>query len=64
MANVREMTDTLIGMVEDGELGAKHALLCCMSYMSEDEVADMMRVNELIEEDEEEEEEEDDAKNN
>ena len=45
----REQTNRLLEMVDNGELDARQALLMCVKYMSEDEVADMLDVNELSE---------------
>ena len=47
---VREYTDKLLEMVEEGMISAENALMCCMKYMSEDDVKDMMECNELIDE--------------
>jgi hypothetical protein len=43
----REYTNRLLEMVDEGLLDARQALLMCVKYMSEDEVADMMRFNDL-----------------
>jgi hypothetical protein len=40
-------------MVENGEVDKYTVILMCVKYMSEDDVTDMMRINELLEEDEE-----------
>ena len=45
---VRETTEKLLEMIENGLLQADHVVLCCLIYMSEDDVADMARCNELI----------------
>ena len=37
----------LIDMCEEGLVGYEHAVSMCMSYMSEDDIADMMDVNEI-----------------
>jgi hypothetical protein len=34
-------------MVDEGLLDARQVVLMCVKYMSEDEVADMMRFNDL-----------------
>ena len=57
--NVREWTCRLLEMVDDGVLDPKMALEMCTSYMSEDEVEDMMRINDLKQYFEDEEEEAD-----
>ena len=45
---VRETTEKLLEMIENGLLQADHVVHCCLIYMSEDDVADMARCNELI----------------
>jgi len=45
----REYTNRLLEIVDNGELDARQALLMCVKYMSEDEVADMIRFNDLDE---------------
>ena len=47
--NVREQTDRLLEMVDDGNLDPMMALIMCVKWMSEDEVAEMMDANELSE---------------
>lgn len=45
----REVTDQLLEQVDGSDFGyARHVLLCALKYMSEDEVADMARFNELL----------------
>ena len=58
MNDVRKETCRLLEMVDDGYLDPMMALRMCVSYMSEDEVADMMRINDLLEDEEDEEEDE------
>ena len=57
--NVREATDKILDMVEQGILDKDMVIMACLKYMSEDDVADMAHCNEffLNEEDEDEEEE-------
>lgn len=43
----RKWTCRLLDMVDNGELDPKMALEMCTSYMSESEVEDMMRINDL-----------------
>ena len=43
----RKYTNQLLEMVDNGELDARQALLMCVKYMSEDEVADMIRFNDM-----------------
>lgn len=52
MADVRKETCRLLEMVDEGYLDPMMALRMCVSYMSEDEVADMLRINDLADEDE------------
>ena len=46
---VRENTNKLLDMIEDGVLDATFVVTACLKYMSEDEVSDMMRSNEILE---------------
>ena len=52
--NVREATDKILEMVEEGILDKDMVIMSCLKYMSEDDVADMAHCNEffLNEEDE------------
>ena len=54
--DVRKNTNRLLEMVENGEVDKYTVILMCVKYMSEDDVTDMMRLNELLEEDEEDDE--------
>ena len=51
----REVTNKLWEKCEEGLLSWEEVAQCCLKYMSEDDVADMAHVNELLDEDEEEE---------
>lgn len=45
----RKVTNQLLEQVDGSDFGyARHVLLCALKYMSEDEVADMARWNELL----------------
>lgn len=55
--NVREYTDMLFDMVEDGIVDAKEILQSLMYWCSEDDVKKFMQVNDLLWEPEEEEDE-------
>lgn len=55
MNSVRKVTNTILELVDDGLLDPIDTLHAALMYMSEDEVADMARVNELIYEEDEEE---------
>ena len=39
--------DKAIEMVEEGRVSADHLLLCCLKWMSNDDVHEMLDVNEL-----------------
>jgi hypothetical protein len=53
---MREMTSKLLAMMDEGLISAEAVAEMALAYMSEDDVADMMRANDiLLEEDEEEE---------
>ena len=56
MVNVRQATDKILEMVEEGILDKDMVIMSCLKYMSEDDVADMAHCNEffLNEEDEDE----------
>ena len=41
--------DKALEMVEEGRVTADHLLLCCLKYMSNDDVFDMLDCNELTE---------------
>ena len=50
---MREMTSKLIAMMDEGLITAEAVAEMALAYMSEDDVADMMRANDiLLEEDE------------
>ena len=52
----RKYTNKLLQMVDDGIVDEDTIMLACLKYMSEHEVEDMMRVNDLLDEDEDEDE--------
>lgn len=54
MSDPRKATNRLLEIVNDGVLDPYTALLACLSYLSEDEVADMCHMNGFFEDDEEE----------
>jgi len=59
---MREATNKVLEMVEEGLLDRDQVIMACLKYMSEDEVADMARANEFFdEEDEDEDDYEDDG---
>lgn len=55
MSIVREYTEKLLEMVDEGLVDKDYVIKACVCYMSEAEVADMMRINDLIDIEEEEE---------
>lgn len=48
MSDVRKVTTQLIDLVDDGVLSWETIAMACLSYMSEDHVADMASDNYLI----------------
>ena len=55
---IRENTNKLLEMVEEGILDKDAVISAFCSYMSEDDVKDLMECNEWLEEEEDEEEDE------
>jgi hypothetical protein len=51
--DVRKNTNRLLEMVEEGLIDPKTVVLMCVKYMSEDDVTEMCRINEVFEEKEE-----------
>ena len=51
----RKITTKILEMIDDGLLSYESVANACLSYMSEDDVADMAHCNEFIEEEETEE---------
>ena len=49
---MRTQTNRLIDMMDEGLISAQAIAEMALSYMSEDDVADMMRANDILEEDE------------
>ena len=52
---MRKQTTRLLEMMDEGLISATAVAEMALAYMSEDDVADMMRSNDILEEDEEEE---------
>ncbi len=52
MSNVREATDKILELVEQGILDKDTVIMSCLKYMSEDDVADMAHCNEFFLEEE------------
>ena len=49
---MRTQTNRLIEMMDEGLISAEAVAEMALAYMSEDEVADMMRSNDILDEDE------------
>lgn len=45
---MRAKTHELLEMMDEGLISAEQIVLMCVQYMSEDDVADMMHINEII----------------
>ena len=50
---MRKETNRLLDMIEEGLIDPHAVADMCLAYMSEDDVADMMRCNDLLEEEDE-----------
>jgi len=46
---MRDKTNKLLEMIENEEISKDTVIMACVKYMSEDDVADMMEANEMIE---------------
>jgi hypothetical protein len=56
---MRDATNRILELVEEGMLDRDTVIMACLKYMSEDDVADMAHANEFfLDEDEDEEDEE------
>jgi hypothetical protein len=44
--NIRTETEKLLYKIDEGLLGSRDVLIACLKFMSDDEVADMMDINE------------------
>jgi hypothetical protein len=51
---MRTQTTRLLEMMDDGFISAQAIAEMCLDHMSEDDVADMMRANDILDEDEDE----------
>ena len=45
---MRDATNKILEMIEDGLLDKDQVIMACLKYMSEDDVADMAHVNEFF----------------
>ena len=52
----REATNQLLEMIDEGFIDPKDVVMMCLKWMSEDDVSEMCRANEIFLEDEEDEE--------
>jgi hypothetical protein len=50
---MRDATNKLIDMMDEGLISAQAVAEMALAYMSEDDVADMMRANDILDEEEE-----------
>ena len=50
--DVRKATNKILDMVDEGILDKDMVIMCCLKYMSEDDVADMAHCNEFFLEEE------------
>ena len=57
----REYTCMVLDMIDEGVLDAKAVAEMCLAYMSEDEVKDMCRSNDILPEAEQDEDEEEES---
>ena len=48
----REITNKILEMIDEGLLNPRDVVLMCLKWMSEDEVTEMAKANELLEEEE------------
>ena len=49
---MRTQTNRLLDMMDEGVISAQAIAEMALAYMSEDDVADMMRANDILEDDE------------
>ena len=61
MTDVRQATDRILEMVDEGLLDRDTVIMACLKYMSEDDVADMAQMNEFFYDDEESDEDDDNS---
>ena len=56
---MREATNRILELVEEGMLDRDTVIMACLKYMSEDDVSDMAHANEFFLDEDEDEEDED-----
>ena len=49
---MRKRTSQLLDLMDNGYITAEEIVIMCLKYLSEDDVADMMQINEILECDE------------
>ena len=49
---MRKRTSELLELMDNGFITAEEIVIMCLKYLSEDDVADMMHINEILECDE------------
>lgn len=54
LAQTRQTTIKLLDSIDEGYLDKDYVINACLSYMSEDQVADMCQVNQFFDQEEEE----------
>ena len=59
---MRKETNRLLDMIEEGLIDPHAVADMCLAYMSEDDVADMMRANDLLDEEDEDDGQPDEAR--
>ena len=52
MTDTRKSTNRLLEMIEDGSIDPKDVVMMCVKFMSEDDVDEMCRINEVFEDEE------------
>ena len=55
MTDTRKSTNRLLEMVENGSIDPKDVVMMCVKFMSEDDVDEMCRINEVFYDDEDDE---------
>lgn len=56
MSETRKATNRVLEMIDEGLISANSVVMMCLKWMSEDDVAEMLKANEIYAEDTEDEE--------
>lgn len=48
LVDTRKSTNRLLEMIEDGSIDPKDVVMMCVKFMSEDDVDEMCRINEVF----------------